>query len=146
MTHKVDNDILIPEIDILLQQGKDVRFTPAGFSMRPFIEGERDMVVLRHLPSVRIGDIVLAQITSHLSPVTSNPYVLHRVIAINNEILTLQGDGNLSGTEQCLKQDVVGTVVQIIRPDGRNKRLTRGRLWYYLRPFRKILLKIYRHL
>ena len=139
MLHKVDNDILIPEMGILLKEGKEVRFTPTGVSMRPFIEGEHDTVVLRHLPLVRVGDIVLAT-------VNENKYVLHRVIAIDGDAITLQGDGNLSGTEQCQSKNVLGTVVQIIRPNGKAKRITRGRLWYYLRPFRKLLLKIYRHL
>ena len=139
MLHKVDNDILIPEMGILLKEGKEVRFTPTGVSMRPFIEGEHDTVVLRHLPLVRVGDIVLAA-------VNDNKYVLHRVIAIDGDTITLQGDGNLSGTEQCQSKNVLGTVVQIIRPNGKAKRITRGRLWYYLRPFRKLLLKIYRHL
>lgn len=139
MLHKVDNDILIPEMGILLKEGKEVRFTPTGVSMRPFIEGEHDTVVLRHLPLVRVGDIVLAT-------VNENKYVLHRVIAIDGDAITLQGDGNLSGTEQCQSKNVLGTVVQIIRPNGKTKRITRGRLWYYLRPFRKLLLKIYRHL
>ena len=139
MLHKVDNDILIPEMGILLKEGKEVRFTPTGVSMRPFIEGEHDTVVLRHLPLVRVGDIILAA-------VNENKYVLHRVIAIDGEAITLQGDGNLSGTEQCQSKNVLGTVVQIIRPSGKAKRITRGRLWYYLRPFRKLLLKIYRHL
>lgn len=139
MLHKVDNDILIPEMGILLKEGKEVRFTPTGVSMRPFIEGEHDTVVLRHLPLVRVGDIILAA-------VNENKYVLHRVIAIDADTITLQGDGNLSGTEQCQSKNVLGTVVQIIRPNGKAKRITRGRLWYYLRPFRKLLLKIYRHL
>lgn len=146
MAHKVDNDILIPEIGILLQQGRDVRFTPSGFSMRPFIEGERDTVVLRKSTSFRVGDIVLAKIPN-LQPPTSNPcYVLHRIIAINDKLVTLQGDGNLQGTEQCTINDIYGTVVQIYKPNGHTKRLTRGRIWFYLKPFRRILLKIYRKL
>lgn len=139
MPHKVDNDILIPEMDIFLRDGKDVRFTPTGVSMRPFIEGERDTVILRHLPAVQIGDIVLAQIANH-------KYVLHRIIAIHDANITLQGDGNLTGTEHCTQNDIIGTVVQIIKPNGKTKRLTRGRIWYCLRPLRKLLLKIYRHL
>lgn len=126
-------------MDIFLRDGKDVRFTPTGVSMRPFIEGERDTVILRHLPAVQIGDIVLAQITNH-------KYVLHRIIAIHDANITLQGDGNLTGTEHCTQNDIIGTVVQIIKPNGKTKRLTRGRIWYCLRPLRKLLLKIYRHL
>lgn len=139
MPHKVDNSILIPEMGRLLGEGKDVRFTPTGVSMRPFIEGERDTVVLRRLDTVRVGDIVLAT-------VSDNVYVLHRVIGIQDDVITLQGDGNLSGTEQCRKEDIYGSVIQIFNSKGRAKCLTRGKLWYHLRPCRKLLLKIYRHL
>ncbi len=138
MPHKVHNEILIPEMDILLREGKDVRFTPTGFSMRPFIEGEKDAVVLRRPSTFRVGDIVLAS--------ANNQYLLHRIIAINGEHITLQGDGNLSVTEQCRTADIIGTVIQIYNADGKPKRLTRGRLWFYLRPCRRILLKIYRKL
>ena len=122
MPHKVDNSILIP------------------------IEGERDTVVLRKCNSFRVGDIVLAQIPN-LQPPTSVPlYVLHRIIAIDDQFITLQGDGNLQGTEQCTANDIFGTVVQIYKPDGHTKCLTRGRLWFYLKPCRRILLKVYRKL
>lgn len=136
---KVENEILIPEMGKLLSEGKEVRFTPTGVSMRPFIEGGKDIVVLRQQSTVRVGDIVLAA-------APEPHYVLHRVIKINGDNLALQGDGNLVGIEQCRKEDIYGTVVKILNAKGRAKCLTRGRLWYYLRPCRKILLKIYRHL
>lgn len=49
MPHTVPNEILVPEIGRLLKEGKEVRFTPTGVSMRPFIEGGRDSVILRRL-------------------------------------------------------------------------------------------------
>lgn len=144
MTKKVENEILIPEMAELLAEGKEVCFTPTGVSMRPFIEGGRDSVTLRKQTEVRVGDIVLAAVSSNLSPLTSNHYVLHRVIAVDGEHVTLQGDGNLSGTEQCTMAHVLGTVVRIETPCGRRKLLTRGRLWYRIRGGRKWWLKIYR--
>ena len=146
MSHIVDNDILIPEIRAILLEGRDVRFTPSGVSMRPFIEGGKDAVILRHMPSVRVGDICLCDLGTR--------YVLHRVIAVtpapssltaHPSLITLQGDGILLATEQCLASDVIGTVIRIENPRGRRKPLTRGRLWFYLRPLRRYLLKIYRH-
>ncbi len=49
MVYVVANDILIPEIAQMLAEGREVRFTPNGISMRPWIEGGRDSVVLRRL-------------------------------------------------------------------------------------------------
>ena len=152
----VNNDILIPEMAALLREGKDIRFTPTGVSMRPFIEGGSDVVVLRKLPHVRVGDISLAAIAhplsnseavQHLTAKWSNvSFVLHRVIAVKGDTVTLLGDGNIGHTEHCTTADILGTVVRIENAHGRRKPLTRGRLWYYVRPCRRILLKIYRKL
>ena len=129
---------MIPEMASLLREGKDVRFTPTGVSMRPFIEGGKDIVVLRRLADVAVGDIALAAI--------GQSFVLHRVIAVDGEHVTLLGDGNIGRTEECTKADILGTVIRIENSRGRRKPLTRGRLWYYIKPCRRILLKVYRKL
>lgn len=140
---KVANDILIPELARLLNEQKEVRFTPSGVSMRPFIEGDKDSVILAPMNRPpKVGDILLAQVETMCGNKT---YVLHRLIRIENETLVLQGDGNLTGEECCNAADIIGRVVAIETPNGRRKPLTRGRLWYTLRPLRKWLLKIYRH-
>lgn len=148
---KIANDILIPEIERLLKDGKEVRFTPSGVSMRPFIEGDRDSVILTSLSrNPRIGDILLVRLesTSHLSPLTSHlspTFVLHRLVRIEGDTLILQGDGNLCGEERCGASDIIGIVKRIESPSGSRKPLTRGRLWYHMRRWRWLLLKIYRH-
>jgi len=140
---KIANDILIPELARLLTTGKEVRFTPSGVSMRPYIEGDKDSVVLAPLNRApRVGDILLAQVETLCGNKT---YVLHRLIRIEGESLVLQGDGNLAGEERCNTADVIGRVIAIENPKGRRKLLTRGRVWYLLKPLRKYLLKIYRH-
>ena len=140
---RIANDILIPELARLIAEGKEVRFTPSGVSMRPFIEGDRDSVILTALNTPpRRGDILLAQVSTLCGNTT---YVLHRLIRIENETYILQGDGNLAGEERCALGDIIGRVTRIENPDGRRKMLTRGRLWFLLKPARKYLLKIYRH-
>ena len=153
---RVENDILIPELARLLAEGKEVRFTPSGVSMRPFIEGDKDSVILSPLTlEPQIGDILLVQADTLCGRQT---YVLHRLIRIEtispfpsgegrDEAFSyiLMGDGNLSGTETCTRADIIGRVSRIENPAGKTKPLTRGRLWYLLRPCRKYLLKLYRH-
>ena len=140
---KIENDILIPELARLLNDGKEVRFTPSGVSMRPFIEGDKDSVILTPMNRApQRGDILLAQVQTLCGRTT---YVLHRLIRIEGQDLILQGDGNLSGEERCNTADIIGIVTRIENPKGRRKPLTRGFLWYGLRPLRKYLLKIYRH-
>ena len=147
---RIENDILIPELARLLAEGKEVRFTPSGNSMRPFIEGDKDSVILAPMNrDPRIGDILLTQAETLCGQKT---YVLHRLIRIDYRLSTidsplyiLQGDGNLSGEETCTRGDIIGRVVRIESPSGRRKLLTRGKLWLLLNPFRSFLLKIYRH-
>ena len=140
---RVENDILIPELARLLNEEKEVRFTPSGVSMRPFIEGDKDSVVLAPLGRLpKRGDILLARVTGYAGRRT---YVLHRLIRIEGELYILQGDGNLMGEEQCRLENIIGRVVRIETPSGRRKPLTRGCIWHALFPVRKWLLKIYRH-
>lgn len=142
---KIANDILIPELARLLAEGKEVRFTPSGVSMRPFIEGDRDSVILSPIVSrPKVGDILLVRIENK-SQLSTPTYVLHRLIRIEGETFVLQGDGNLMGEETCTREGLIGRVTAIESPSGRRKPLTRGRLWHFLFPVRKWLLKIYRH-
>lgn len=131
------DDVMMESFVALLDEGREVRFTPKGVSMRPFIEGGRDSVVLRKNSAVTVGDIVLAKLES-------GSYVLHRVIKKSSERLTLMGDGNLSGTESALARDVLGTVTGIVKPNGKCVKPKKGRLWLKMLPFRKRLLWIYR--
>lgn len=133
----IESDKVLEEIAHLLSNGKQVLFTPRGVSMRPFIEGGKDTVTLVKKPTVAVGDIVLVHLADR--------YILHRVYKLSTPKLILQGDGNLQGYEYCTQEDVLGTVIAIQSPKGRRKPLTKGRLWRLLKPFRKYLLKIYRH-
>lgn len=143
---RVENDILIPELARLLNEEKEVRFTPSGNSMRPFIEGEKDSVVLAPLNKPpRKGDILLARV--HIADRMT--YVLHRVLRVEeNEqktIYVLQGDGNLQGEERCTRDEIIGIVKRVEYPSGRRKMHTSACLWQCLMPYRRYLLKIYRH-
>ena len=145
---RIENNILIPELARLLAEGKEVRFTPSGVSMRPFIEGDKDSVILSPLERLpKKGDILLASVAT---PEGQRRYVLHRLIRIEGPetgepLYILMGDGNLAGTETCTRADIIGRVTRIETPSGRRKPLTRGTLWRLLLPYRKYLLKIYRH-
>jgi len=136
---RVANNILIPEFRSLIAEGKEVRFIPRGVSMRPFIEGDVDSVVLVHSEHAKVGDVVLAE-------VEPERYVLHRVIRSKGEQLVLMGDGNLMGEEYCSQKDVVGRVESVFSPCGRRKYLTRGWVWRHTLHLRPFMLKIYRYL
>ena len=136
---QLPNEIFIPEIVRLVNEGRQVQFTPTGASMRPFIEGGVDNVTLAKPADLQVGDIVLAEIQQQ-------HYVLHRIYAIEGDALTLMGDGNLVGTEHCTRAQVLAKVIAIHSPKGRRKPLTRARLWRHMLRTRRLWLKIYRHL
>jgi len=133
------NDVLLEEVSSLLDKGKDVVLPAKGSSMLPFIRDGRDCVRLRKHGQVRIGDIVLARVP------TGN-WVLHRVFGIDGGKITLMGDGNLKGTENCTLNDIAGTVEAIIDEKGREKMPSDGRFWKSLLPVRRYVLGIYRRL
>ena len=130
----VANDILFPEIHSLLATGQRVTFTPTGNSMEPFIHGGSDTVTLSRVDEVTVGDILLVHLPS-------GQYVMHRLIHIAGDELTLRGDGNIAGVEHCSVSDVLGKVVEIRSGSGRRKHLTKARLWQRLFPYRRWLLK-----
>lgn len=146
MSLVVPNEIFFSHICDLLDHGKDVSFVVKGSSMRPFIEGGKDSVTLRK-SEFTCGDAVLAKLAG-------GHYVLHRVESIDGDRVTLKGDGNLSGREKCLSDDVMGKVIMVTKNDGRKvvdvsdarykRRVQRWVRSPYI--FRRIVLAIYRRI
>ena len=130
----------------LVQKGVTVTFPVTGQSMLPFIIGGKESVIL-HSPGglVDVGDVVLAR-------VDGNGYVVHRIINIDGDRVTLMGDGNVKGTEHCLLKDVKARVTHVVDAKDRTHylynrwRMRGAKVWYWLRPIRRYLLAIYRRL
>lgn len=139
---ELPNDAFLGLASETLAQGHTVVIWVKGFSMRPFIEHERDRVKLQKKEVLTVGDAVLAQIAP-------GHYVLHRIIQLDGDHIVLQGDGNVRGVEHCLRSDVCGTVIEYIRP-RRTILATdpvlvrRVRLWRKMRPVRRWLLALYK--
>lgn len=136
-TRILPNDLLLSSAEELLAEGRDVELLAKGFSMRPYLESEKDSVMLRKLEKVEVGDVVLARI----APKT---YVLHRVWAIDGERITLMGDGNIRGTEHCTDKDILGTVILFLKKDGREIKPGKGRVWRAFLPVRRYILFAHR--
>lgn len=134
----IPNDVLLPEVAKFLEEGREVVLSPKGNSMLPFIREGKDSVILKKLPTEEVGDIVLAKLPGR--------YVLHRIVDEDSNRLTLMGDGNLRGTESCTRDDVLGSVIYIVRGGKRKVKPGKGMWWRALMPFRRIILGIYRRL
>lgn len=119
--------------------GKTVTLPLRGRSMRPFLEDGRDKALLIADSDYKVGDAVLAEISK-------GHFVLHRIIRIEGDRVTLRGDGNLN-IEQCHLADVKAKAIGFYRK-GRNtldstsgaKWRTYSWIWTRLYPIRRYLL------
>ena len=123
--------------------GERVTLPVNGHSMLPFVVGWRDCIILQKLTQPKVGDVVVAW-------VEGRRYVLHRIIRIEGERVTLMGDGNLKETEHCRLEDVKALATHVVDVKGRTYDLYSKRqrwaakVWWYIRPVRRYLLAIYR--
>ncbi len=144
-TVEISNDVLIPVIFKMLDEGHTATLHLRGYSMRPFLEDNRDDALLTKPKEIKVGDPVLAL-------TTRGYYVLHRVIKIDGDMITLLGDGNLS-TEECTRENVGAAVIGFYRKGRKKMDLTTGKkwriyswIWMHLFPIRRILLGVYRRI
>ena len=136
-----DNDI-IEEAIRLVREDVNVTLPVKGLSMLPFIIGGKESVILHRPGLIDVGDVVLAW-------VDGCRYVVHRIIRIDGDRITLMGDGNLT-TEHCALSDIKARVTHVV--DAKDKthylynrwRMLGAKVWYWLRPIRRYLLAIYR--
>ena len=143
ITKQLPNEEFLPFVISQLEscEGKTVTIPLRGFSMRPFLEDNRDKAILIAAHDAKVGDAVLAEITP-------KHFVLHRIIRIHGEAVTLRGDGNIN-CEYCRYADIKAQVVGFYRK-GRNKpdmvKSLKWRIyswwWTRLYPIRRYLLFI----
>lgn len=137
------DEVIIEEAVRLVSEGICVTLPVDGRSMLPFIIGGRESVILQRPGVVSVGDVVLAW-------VNGERYVVHRIIHIDNDKVTLMGDGNLVGKEYCTVADIKARVMHVVdakdrlHPIDNRWRRFAARLWYVLRPLRRYLLGAYR--
>lgn len=142
MTQISDNEIIHNAI-ALVNEGMRVTFPVKGYSMLPFIIGSRESVDLVKPKNLRVGHVVLAW-------VEGCRYVIHRIISIEGQQVTLMGDGNIAGVEHCTLDEVAALAVNVVTPAGKHHnlyspwRVMASRLWWKLLPVRRWILAIYR--
>lgn len=133
------NEVFLPYVVSLLDGKKTVTIPLKGISMRPFLEDKRDAALITKPGEVKEWDPVLAEIEP-------GHFVLHRILKISGEDVTLLGDGNLR-CEYCKKADIRAAVVgfyrkgrkKLDRTDGWKWR-TYSWIWMHLLPVRRYFL------
>ena len=145
----VDNDSFFADVLRVLDQGRRVTIPVKGYSMLPFIRGGKDLVVLEKAgPGLKAGDIVLF----HLGPAEGGRYVMHRFLSIDGGVADIMGDGVPEAHERVRTDRILARAVEILRDGTRPvdpyapRELRKVRLWQRLRPLRRYMLLVYRHL
>lgn len=142
----IPNPIYVEALRQCIERGETVQFPVRGWSMRIFVEHERDKAILRPCTPAELkrGDVVLTRVDTADG---RELYVLHRIIAIDGDRLTLRGDGNVGTTETCRRTDVVAFVSGFLRKGRTKPDLTSGHkwriysaIWVPLHPIRRYLL------
>lgn len=142
---RVDNHIFMQEVVRRFREEgrKSVTFTVYGISMHPFLDSGRDKVVLTPPTEPHVGQVVLAE-------VMPQRYVMHRIIKIDGNTITMRGDGNpMKMTEQFTADKIVGVAEGFIRKGqyvSTNSRKWRyySAVWQACNPMRRWLLIFYR--
>ena len=164
-TISLPNDIFIPQIKDLIDEGHTATFHVRGFSMRIFVEDRRDKVLLGPCnEKPKVGDVILAKAClcgATPDEIISAPhYVLHRIIQIGGNKIILRGDGNPYQREACIPRQILAEATCVRR--GRHL-ITQGsrqkpdlvtglkwriysRVWIFLTPVRRWILAAYRHI
>ncbi|NLD27088.1 MAG: hypothetical protein GX661_06990 [Acholeplasmataceae bacterium] len=123
-----------------LDQNGEVVFTVSGNSMLPFFRNQETEVTLEKPDRpLRRGDIVLFKYQNH--------WILHRILKIKGETVKTGGDA-LTTVEMTSINDILAIVTKYQKGDRlidvrKFSCRFRMRLWMFLRPIRKILMKIY---
>ena len=137
-----DNEIIRSAI-ALVNEGMRVTFPVKGNSMLPFIIGGKESVDLVKPEHPKVGDVVLAW-------VEACRYVVHRIIQIEGDQVTLMGDGNCVGVEHCRLDEIAALALNVVTPGGKHCplyspwRVRASHLWWKLLPVRRWILAVYR--
>lgn len=126
-TKLIPTAALVPTWQAILASGRTVTLRVRGRSMRPLWHHNRDSVCLSALTQpLAVGQVVLAE-------VSPDCYVIHRIMALREDLLVLRGDGNAYTREYCPPHKVLGIIraFTLHRFGRRYTFTTDGWLWQF---------------
>ena len=141
----LSNDIFFAQVESEIAAGRSVRFKVKGHSMYPLLRNGKDEVTLSPLEKVpSVYDIVLFRYRGK--------HILHRIISIEGDTYTIQGDGIYISCEKCTREDIIGVVTQIHKKNGLEINTSWGLFlfnswcWYKLFFMRRFILAVLRRI
>lgn len=140
---KIANDVYIPMLKELVEEGKEVSMMISGSSMNPFLIHQRDYILMKKPQELlKPGDMVFFQRKDGV-------YVMHRIHHMDQEgKLYIIGDAQTK-MEGPIDQEQVFAIVTKVQRKG--KWITSGNFWWeffehiwlHLIPFRRMLMRLY---
>lgn len=132
-TRSIANRELFAIVRDTLLEGKTVRVSVKGESMLPFFRSG-STITLRPIKEsdIRKYNVVMAD--------AGHAFVVHRIIEVNDNMVTLLGDGNYIGTERVTRDKIYGIV------DCSASHIFFAKIWLWLRPMRRFPLAIFRRI
>lgn len=129
----ISNRELFSIVRDTLLEGKIVRVAVKGESMLPFFRSG-STITLRPVreEDIRKYNVVMAD--------AGHAFVVHRIIDIKGDVVTLFGDGNIVGTERVTRDKIYGVV------DCSALHIFFAKIWLWLRPVRRYPLAIFRRI
>lgn len=107
------NNLIIDNIEQLVERGESFEMVVTGYSMLPLLGYGRDRIVLH-----RTTDTEDIMHRAAMFRMADRRIIVHRVIRIEDDMVTLQGDGNIQQREQCRRSEIIGVVDSVIRQNG----------------------------
>ena len=141
-----DNAVLMEQVRTLISEGKTVQITVKGNSMNPFMVHLRDQIILGpwKKEDIRKGTVALVRdVRGH--------YLIHRIIRVDKDTVTLLGDGNINMTETATFDNIIGIMYSVTRK-GRTRTVNGlfwraySWIWKVLTPVRRYPLGVWRRL
>lgn len=142
----VSNDFFVGAAEAL-KQGQTVKLLIGGQSMYPFIRGGLDIVEV--VPCLPEGELPVWCCPFYQ---WNDKYLIHRCIGREGDDCLMLGDGNVARIERVKREDIIGLLRTIYRPDGTTQDccdvrwLKKAEWWYRLRFLRRWLLPVFKML
>lgn len=140
---KIANDVYIPVLKELVEEGKEVSMMVSGSSMNPFLIHQRDYILMKKpTDALKSGDMVFFQRMD-------GAYVMHRIHHIDQEgKLYIIGDAQTQMEGPIDQGQVFAIITKVKRKD---QWITPGdfwweffeHIWLHLIPLRRFLMKLY---
>jgi hypothetical protein len=142
----INKEQMFEEISKLIAEGKTVTLLTKGYSMNPFLFHMRDQITLGPWTDsdIRRGTVAFVR------DLRDN-ILIHRIIKREDNIITLEGDGNIGQTEKATLDGIAGIMHSVTRKNRiyTSKSLvwrTYSWIWMALRPLRLYPLVLWRKL